>query len=118
MIDDTHDCLARVLPRNNIHELCCRSGTAKRWQQPQSIVAADRVEFFRAEAERVQSVHSVADWKVWVVAAEHDLRNRNESSECSNCWSKGRSCDVVVEAHQLMFHAVRCVCREVRRTVV
>src|SRR5262245_17163092 len=94
------------------------SAAAKHRKQPQSIMAAYRLELVRTKAERAHPVHGVADRNIRVVAAEQYLRNGNEISECSNCRPKGRSCDVVVEAPQLVLHAVRCVGREVWRTVM
>src|SRR3954469_4951803 len=103
---------------NNDSYLCYCSGAAKRRKQPQSIVAADRMELFRTKAELVHPVHSVADRNIRVIAAEQNLRDGNEIPECSNGWRKGSSCNVVVEAPQLVLHAMRRIGREVRRTVV
>src|SRR5689334_11236564 len=95
-----------------------QSGAAKLREQSQSIAAADRIDLLRTKAERAHPVHSVADRNIWVVAAEQNLRSGNEISECRKGRPKGGSCDIVVEAPQLMLHAVRCVCGEVRRTVM
>src|SRR5437867_8649372 len=96
MIDDMHDC-SQILATKQIIS-CHRSGAAKRRKQPQSIVAADRIELLRTKAERAHPVHSVTDRNIRVIATEQDLRNGNEIPERSDGGPKGRSCDVVVEA--------------------